>query len=147
MRGDSSSLRTLLCSLRWGWHRWRQNRLRPNPVLQIRPENRRTLGPELLTRAAPEKIVETDFVNFLSEIYIFVKFKDTISGIWINNSFGMVEKRLDAKWSGFWMPFEYLTAQTIDYQTNGHHLVSLCTGLVFKWLQISAKKISSFDST
>ena len=42
-------------------------------------------------------------------------------------SFGiqMVEKRLNAKWSGFQMPFEYWT--------NGCYLVFLCFGPVFIW--------------
>ena len=45
----------------------------------------------------------------------------------------MVKKRSDAKWSGFRMPFEYQTAWPFENRTIGHHLVFLCTGLVFKW--------------
>ena len=30
----------------------------------------------------------------------------------------MVQKRLDAKWSGFRMSFDYRTAQPFEYQTN-----------------------------
>ena len=29
------------------------------------------------------------------------------------------------------MPFEYRTAQLFEYQTNGRHLVFLCTGLMY----------------
>ena len=46
---------------------------------------------------------------------------------------------MDAKWFSFQMPFEYRTAQPFGYQTNGCHLVSLCTYPVFKlahWLII-----------
>ena len=32
------------------------------------------------------------------------------------------------------LPLEYWTAQPFEYRTNGHHLVFLCTGLVFEWL-------------
>ena len=31
------------------------------------------------------------------------------------------------------MPFEYQTAQTFEYRTNGRHLVFLCTGRVLEW--------------
>ena len=43
----------------------------------------------------------------------------------------LVEKRLDAKWSSFQMPFEYGSAQTFEDRTNGRHLVFLCTSLVY----------------
>ena len=45
----------------------------------------------------------------------------------------MDEKRLDTKWSDIWMPFEYWTARSFEYQQNGRHLVLLCTGPIFKW--------------
>ena len=51
------------------------------------------------------------------------------------NYFGiqMVEKRLDAKWSGIQMPFEYWIAQPFEYRTNGCHLVFLWTDPVLEW--------------
>ena len=55
----------------------------------------------------------------------------------------MVEKRLDSKWSGFQMPFEYQIAQPFEYQTNGPHLVLLCTGPVFGYREYY-ERISEF---
>ena len=37
------------------------------------------------------------------------------------------QKRLDAKRSGFQMPFEYWIVQPFEYWTHGHHLDFLCT--------------------
>ena len=50
--------------------------------------------------------------------------------VWYSNGW----KEVDAKWSGFGMPFEYRRAQPFEYRINWRHLVFLCTGLVFKWL-------------
>ena len=49
-------------------------------------------------------------------------------------TFLLVEKRLDAKWSGFRMPYEYQMARPFEYWTNGSHLVFLFIGLLFEWL-------------
>ena len=49
------------------------------------------------------------------------------------SGFHMVETRLDPKWFGNQMPFEYQTASLFEYRTNERHLVFLCSGLVFKW--------------
>ena len=35
----------------------------------------------------------------------------------------MVERRLDAKWSGFLILVEYWTVQPFEYRTNGRYLV------------------------
>ena len=49
--------------------------------------------------------------------------------VWCSNG----GKKLDAKWSGFQMPFQYRTAQPSEYWTNGRHIVFSCTGPVFEW--------------
>ena len=41
----------------------------------------------------------------------------------------MVEKRSDDRRSGIPIPFEYMTIYK-------HHLVFLCTGLIFKWVDL-----------
>ena len=86
---------------------------------------------------ASEKILLSFICFVIATEWIFSQLNVISStvGIWIPKLLGiqMIEKRLDANWFGFWMPFEYRTAQPFAYWTYGCHLVFLSTGLVFKW--------------
>ena len=42
------------------------------------------------------------------------------------------QKEVGCQMVRYQMLFEYRTAQPFEYQTSRHHLVVLCTGVVFK---------------